>query len=38
MLLEQGMEQFELWTARCAPVHEMARAVYSDQVPKIDSA
>lgn len=37
MLLEQGIEQFEMWTKRTAPRQEMADAVFSAEVPKIDS-
>lgn len=36
MLLEQGIEQFQLWNQRCAPRFEMQQAIFAN-VEKIDS-
>ncbi len=36
MLLEQGIEQFQLWQGRIAPREEMTNAIFSG-VDKVDS-
>lgn len=36
MLLEQGIEQFQLWNQRAAPREEMTQTIFSG-VDKIDS-
>lgn len=37
MLLEQGIEQYQLWHQRRAPYYEMQQAIFSGDVKKIDS-